>query len=109
MGSEMRNIVMMLYFDPFQLFKDNSKYSCAPVMGVVQNLPQSIRWDPVAAHLFCIQAGTRDKLVIPSRWSIMELIADELQYLALEGVMVEDRSRLDAAGKGEMFRWVQGL
>lgn len=105
MGSEMRNIVLMLFYDPFQLFKDCSKYSCAPIMGIIQNLPPSLRWDPVAAHLFCIQAGTRDRACVPSHWSMMELVADDLQLLAQEGVMVEDRSRLDANGKGEEFRW----
>lgn len=90
MGADARNIVMLLFFDPFMLYTDNSKYSCAPLVAIFQNLPADIRWEHCAAHLLGIEPGSRDRDVVPNRHDMLELVKDEISYLAVAGVWVID-------------------
>lgn len=99
MGTEARNLVIMLYFDPFMLYKDNSKYSCAPLVAIFQNFPAHIRWKHVAAHLLGIEPGTKNRNVVPNRRSMFQLVSDEIAYLSMVGVMVHDKH------KGDKFRY----
>lgn len=90
MGGRPGDVVIYVYYDPFQPFNDNSKYSSAPLVAILQNLPQHLRWEHCAAHLVSLQPGTRDKDQVPDRGPMMEVLANELEWLGLEGVVVWD-------------------
>lgn len=90
MGGGPGDIVIFVYYDPFQPFSDNSKYSSSPLVAIIQNLPQHLRWEHSAAHLVCLQAGSRNKGVSPHKGGMMEILSDELAWLSTEGVEVWD-------------------
>lgn len=99
MGGDPKNVVIHLYYDPFQPYGDNSKYSVAPLVAVVQNLPQHYRWTHGGAHLCCLQQGSTKMGVNPNRQDMLNVAADELSYLAVAGVECKDWTALPDAEK----------
>lgn len=92
MGGHFKNVVVALHFDPFQPFKANAKYSCAPLVCVIHNLPPHLRWEHGAVHLMGIQEGDNRPGSKVSREPMLELAKDELAYMALVGLSVQDVS-----------------
>lgn len=90
MGPEARNMVVQIYYDPFQPWKANPKYSCAPLVLIFQNLPWHLRWRHACAHLMGIQEGLSCPDTKASRQSMFQLATDELAYLSVVGVEVYD-------------------
>lgn len=104
MGGDARNVVVHIYVDPFQPYKDNSKYSVAPLVAVVQNFAQHFRWQHAAVHLCCLQAGSSKADVLPDRQDMYNVASDELAYLAVAGVRCRDWSKpASATGEYESF------
>lgn len=90
MGTEIRNMVVSIYYDPFQPFKANCTYSCAPLVMVFHNLAAHLRWTHACAHLMGIQEGSSGSSGKVSRRAMFQLACDELDYLSLVGVNVYD-------------------
>lgn len=92
MGGHVKNMVVCIYYDPFQPFKANAKYSSAPLVCVIQNLPSHLRWEHGAVHLMGIQEGESEPGCKVSKQPMLELACDELEYLGLVGITVQDAS-----------------
>lgn len=86
-----QHLMLMLYWDPFQPFRDDHKYSCTPFLVTTANAPAEHRWEPGLSHLVTMTPGSRDGGVDPN--PTLELITDELMYLRYKGVQVQDASR----------------
>lgn len=94
MGASPWDVVIFGFYDPFQPFSENTKYYSSPLVAIIQNLPQHLRWEHSAAHLVCLQSGSRNKKEAPTKECMMEIFSDELQWLSTEGVDVWDAHTL---------------
>lgn len=81
----------VLYFDPFQPYKDDKVYSITPFQLIFLNVPPKDRWDPAYSALLALVPGSRAKGAKTSPMPFLNLTMDELEKLQEVGIVVSCR------------------
>lgn len=97
MKKDDRNIAVGLITDPFQVAKDDMKYSVTPLMAVTPNLPQESRMCLGTLRMVFLLCGTNEDKVKVDPYDAMSIVVDELRYLYEYGVDVCDASKPETA------------
>ncbi|GIM16441.1 hypothetical protein Vretimale_19074 [Volvox reticuliferus] len=89
-SNDPHHVGLSLYFDPFQLFKDNQRFLMYPFLASILNMSPHIRTRLGPSTLLCLVPGVYNKGESVNVDCILDIFVDEMLFLDTIGVDLYD-------------------